>query len=118
MKRQVIILEAAKIFLDSLEPKLMAKSYRTIQMLGEFGTLLTLPHSRKIAGTDDLFELRVQVATNICRLFYFHFRTNIFVIVSGFIKKQNRTDPSEIKKALRIRKLYIEHKSEEKNEGK
>jgi hypothetical protein len=84
-------------------------------MLSEFGPALTLPHSRKIAGTEDLFELRIQVATNICRL-------------SGFIKKQDKTDPNEIGKALKIRRRYIDEKenrsghdiiSEDKNnEGK
>jgi hypothetical protein len=48
MAYEIVILEDAKEFLDTLEPKMMAKSYRTIKMLGEFGPALTLPHSRKI----------------------------------------------------------------------
>jgi hypothetical protein len=50
-------LEEAKNFLDLLEPKMMAKSYRTIKMLSEFGPALTLPHSRKIVRTEDLYDL-------------------------------------------------------------
>ncbi|MDR0681872.1 MAG: type II toxin-antitoxin system RelE/ParE family toxin, partial [Dysgonamonadaceae bacterium] len=86
------------------------KSYRTIKMLGEFGPSLTLPHSRKIVGTDDLYELRIQVATNICRLFYFYYNKKIYIILSGFIKKQNKTDPNEIERALKIRKVYTDEK--------
>lgn len=82
-------------------------------MLGEFGPLLTLPHSRKMLGVDDLRELRVQVATNICRLFYFHRGSEVYVILSGFVKKQQKTDTEEIERALRIRKEYLEQ-----NEGK
>ncbi|MFP3041381.1 type II toxin-antitoxin system RelE/ParE family toxin [Treponema primitia] len=114
MVYDVIILEEAKDFLSSLEIKTMAKSYRTIKMLSEFGPILTLPHSRKIVGTEDLYELRIQVATNICRLFYFYYNKEIYVILSGFIKKQDKTDPKEIERALNIRKQYIEGKEDEK----
>jgi phage-related protein len=114
MDYEVILLEGAKDFLDTLEPKMMAKSYRTIQMLSKFGSTLTLPHSRKVVGTEDLFELRIQVATNICRLFYFYYNDELYIIVSGFIKKQNKTDPNEIEKALKIRRQYIDEK-ERKN---
>jgi phage-related protein len=124
MGYEVTLLEEAKDFLDTLEPKMMAKSYRTIQMLSKFGPTLTLPHSRKIVGTDDLFELRIQVATNICRLFYFYHNNELYIILSGFIKKQDKTDPNEIKKALKIRRQYIDEKeriehgiiSEDKND--
>jgi hypothetical protein len=89
MAYDVTVLDTAKGFLDNLEPKLRAKSYRTIKMLTQFGPVLTLPHSRKIVGTKDLYEL------------------------SGFIKKQQKTDPNEIKKALDIRRKYIENKINE-----
>jgi phage-related protein len=110
MAYKVVILEEAKNFLDLLEPKMMAKSYRTIKMLSEFGPALTLPHSKKIVGTEDLYELRIQVATNICRLFYFYYNNELYVILSGFIKKQNKTDPKEIEKALKIRRQYVDEK--------
>jgi phage-related protein len=118
MAHKVVILDEAKKFLDLLEPKMMAKSYRTIKMLSEFGTALTLPHSRKIVGTENLYELRIQIATNICRLFYFYYNDEFYVILSGFIKKQNKTDPKEIEKALKIRKQYIDDKENNPEEGK
>jgi phage-related protein len=93
MKYRIIILKQAKDFLDSLEPQMMAKAYRTIGLLGEFGPLLTLPHSRKMTGTDDLRELRIQVATDICRLFYFHQGNEVYVILSGFIKNSKKPIP-------------------------
>jgi phage-related protein len=110
MAYEIVILEDAKEFLDKLETKMMAKSYRAIKMLGEFGPSLTLPHSRKIVGTEDLYELRIQVATDICRLFYFYYNKEIYIILSGFIKKQNKTDQNEIERALKIRKEYVDGK--------
>ncbi|GHU46224.1 hypothetical protein FACS1894190_18280 [Spirochaetia bacterium] len=113
MAYDVTVLDTAKGFLDNLEPKLRAKSYRTIKMLTQFGPVLTLPHSRKIVETEDLYELRVQQGNNICRLFYFYYNKEIYIILSGFIKKQQKTDPNEIKKALDIRRKYIENKINE-----
>jgi phage-related protein len=118
MAYEVNILETAKDFLDNLEPKLRAKSYRTIQMLTQFGPVLTLPHSRKIIGTDDLYELRIQQGNNICRLFYFYYNKEIYIILSGFIKKRQRTDPGDIEKALLIRKKYVEDKIDNTKEEK
>jgi phage-related protein len=115
MAYEVNILETAKDFLDNLEPKLRAKSYRTIQMLARFGPVLTLPHSRKIVGTEDLYELRVQQGNNICRLFYFYYNKEIYILLSGFIKKQQKTDLKEIEKALDIRKKYVEDKIHKNN---
>jgi phage-related protein len=112
MAYEVNILETAKNFLDKLEPKLRAKSYRTIQMLAQFGPVLTLPHSRKIVGTEDLYELRVQQGNNVCRLFYFYYNKEIYIVLSGFIKKQQKTDLKEIEKALGIRRKYVEDKTE------
>jgi phage-related protein len=114
MPYEVVVLEEATEFITKLESKLWAKAYRTIKMLGEFGPLLTLPHSKKIIGTKDLYELRIKQGTNICRLFYFYYSDQLYVILSGFVKKQDKTDPNEIKKALRIQAKYVEEKNERK----
>jgi phage-related protein len=87
-------------------------------MLSEFGPALTLPHSKKNVGTEDLYELRIQVATNICRLFYCYYNNELYVILSGFIKKQNKTDPKEIKKALKIKRQYFDEKENRLEERK
>jgi phage-related protein len=118
MKYRIIILEQAKEFLNSLEPKMLAKAYRTIGLLGEFGPRLTLPHSRKMTGTDDLRELRIQVATNICRLFYFHQGNKVYVLLSGFVKKRQKTDAEEIARALRTKQEYLEQNEEKTHEKK
>jgi phage-related protein len=66
-----------------------------------------MPHSRKIVGTEDLYELRIQVGTNICRLFYFYYNGEIYIVLSGYIKKEQKTDRGEIDKALKLRDAYI-----------
>ena len=110
MEYEVVLLKEVRNFLDTLELKLKAKSYRTINLLSIFGPILTLPHRRKITGTKDLYELRVQQANNICRLFYFYYEKQIYVILSGFVKKRDKTDKGEIEKALRIREIFLKEK--------
>ena len=108
MKYSVIILEPAKEFLVNLEVKLRAKAFRTIELLQEFGPVLKEPHTKKISGTKNLYELRIKFSSNICRLFYFHHENQIYVITSGYVKKDQKLSKNEIEKALKIMKLYLE----------
>jgi phage-related protein len=101
MNYEIVILSAAKDFLDSLENKLKAKAFRTIELLAEFGPFLSEPHSRKVTGYKGLFELRVIQGNNICRLFYFHDKGKVYVIASGFIKKDQKLKKSEIEQAIK-----------------
>jgi len=65
-----------------------------------------MPHSKKLIGYD-LWELRVSQAGMICRLFYFHNKDRIFVVTSGYVKKSDKTNPEEIKRALRLKTEYL-----------
>ena len=85
---------------------MQAKIQRTINLLKEFGYALPEPHSKKMKTVDDLSELRVKLGTDICRLFYFHWKDKIYVITSGYIKKSNKTNKNEILKALNIMQQF------------
>jgi len=108
MNFSVVVSEEARAFLLSLEVKLRAKAFRTIELLQAYGPLLGMPHSRKIVGTDSLHELRVHQGSNICRLFYFYKGNELYVIVSGFVKKADKTDKREIERAVRFMNEYLE----------
>ena len=66
---KILILEPAKEFIDSLNIKIQAKTFRTIDLLQEFGFSLAMPHSKKLTGYD-LYELRVKFASDIVRMFF------------------------------------------------
>jgi phage-related protein len=108
MNFEIIILDFAYKFISELEIKFKAKTYRTIELLKEFGPFLKEPHSKSVIGYKGLFELRVQYANNILRLFYYHHKSKIFVITSGYIKKDNKLDKKQITKAIEIMKNYME----------
>ena len=107
MQFDVLILEPAEEFLQSLDRKLRAKAIRSIGLLQEFGPRLQMPHARKLVG-HDLYELRVKLGSNICRLFYFYADGQIYVVTSGYSKKSDRTSRQEIIKAIRLRSQFEE----------
>ncbi len=102
MNYRVDLIEDAGDFILSLNLKMQAKVQRTIGLLEEFGFNLKEPHVKKIRNTEDLFELRIKAGSDICRLFFFFWKNRTFIITSGYMKKTNKTDPNEIKRAVRI----------------
>ena len=61
----------------------------------------------KLSGCD-LHELRSQIGSNTCRLFYFHKGQRVYVVTSGYVKKAHRTSRSEIDRAMRLKRKYEE----------
>ena len=112
MKYNIEVMQPAVDFITSLTPKLRAKALRAIELLKEFGFRLSEPHSKTLVGADGLKELRVKVGTDICRIFYFHYKGSLYVATSGYIKKEMKTDRGEIEKAQNLRKNFIEEMSQ------
>ncbi len=112
MEYEVHILEPAVSFLKSLDLKLKAKTYRTIRLLEEFGPFLAEPHSKKIKGYKSLYELRVKQGSNICRFFYFHQMGKVYIVTSGYVKKDRKTNKSELHSAEKIMNQFMEEKYE------
>ena len=110
---ETVLLEVATDFINTVNSKMKAKVLRAIGLLEKYGPFLPLPHSKKLTGYD-LYELRVKVASDIVRLFYFHDRGKVFVITSGYIKKSNKTSVREIKNALKLKHEYQEDLDEKR----
>ena len=92
-------------FINSLEPKFKAKTFRTISLLESNGNKLGMPFSCHL--DDGIFELRTQFSNNISRVLYFFLDGDRAVLTHGFIKKTQKTPPEEITKAKKYRKDYI-----------
>ena len=106
MPCEVTLLDQARRFIEGLDVKLKAKTLRTIDLLAEFGSRLSMPYARKLTG-HDLWELRVRHGSDICRLFYFHQGHEIYVVTSGYVKKTDRTSAAQIGRAERLRKRFV-----------
>ncbi len=104
----------AKEFLESLEPKLRAKTVRTIMMLEKHGTALRSPYSKYVG--DGLYELRSQAGNNISRELYFFFDGAKAILTNGFVKKTQKTPPAALSLAKKYKKEFEER--EGRNHGK
>ena len=85
-------------FILSLSPKEQAKIYREIDLLEKFGNELHYPHVNIIKGKKyiDLWELRIEFASNIFRIFYFLPQNNRVVLLHGIVKKKQQTPKKEL----------------------
>ena len=61
---------------------------------------------KHIENTDGLFEIRVQLGSDIFRIFCFFDRGNLVILTNGFQKKTQKTPKQEIEKALKIKHEY------------
>ena len=89
-------------FFRELEPKMGAKVFRDIDLLEEFGTALTMPQARHLVG--ELWELRTKFSNNISRIIYFFQSEGRIILLTGFVKKSQKTPQGEIDRAERYMK--------------
>ena len=100
--------EPAKDFILSLDKKMRAKVFRTIELLQNNGYELREPYSKHL--DEGIFELRAKVGSDISRVLYFFVIGKKAVLTNGFIKKTQKTPPSEIEKAKEYRKEFLSRK--------
>jgi phage-related protein len=65
---------------------------------------------KHIDNTDGLYEIRVQLGSDIFRIFCFFDRGQLVVLINGFQKKDQKTPKKEIERALLIKKAYENEK--------
>ena len=61
-------------------------------------------------GSVGLYEIRVEVGSNIFRAFAFFDEGQLIVVVNGFQKKTQKTPKNEIELAKKIKKEYFNEK--------
>jgi phage-related protein len=65
---------------------------------------------KHLDGTDGLYEIRIQLGSDIFRIFCFFDEGKLVILANGFQKKTQKTPKQEIIKALKIKKDYYENK--------
>jgi phage-related protein len=65
---------------------------------------------KHLEGTDGLYEIRIQLGSNIYRIFCFFDAGSLIIITNGFQKKTQKTPKQEIEKALKIKLEYENEK--------
>jgi len=65
---------------------------------------------KHLEGTDALYEIRIQLGSDIFRIFCFFDHGQLIVLANGFQKKTQKTPTKEIDKALKIKEEYFNEK--------
>ena len=96
-------------FFNSLNDDVKLKFNWTLQLIA---TVKMVPEKylKHLNGTSGLYEVRVEVASNIYRVFCFFDKGNLVVLINGFQKKTQKTPKNEIELAERIKKDYFDEK--------
>jgi phage-related protein len=97
-------------FLKKQPRKVQDKIYKIIEAIE---TLERVPSNylKSLEGTNGLYEARIQLATNIWRVFCFFDNNKLVILLNGFQKKTQKTPKNEIEKALRLMEMYFNEKS-------
>lgn len=88
-----------KKFIDELSLREQAKVLRIFLYLESYGLQSVLPHVKKLTGTP-LWEIRILGKDKI-RMLYVIPKKEHFLVLHGFMKKTQKTPPSEINTAIR-----------------
>ncbi len=70
---------------------------------------------KHLEGTNGLYEIRVQMGSDIFRIFCFFDNGQSVVLANGFQKKTQKTPKQKIERALRIKEEYYHEKEQNKN---
>ena len=93
-----------KVFLDKLDKQMRSRALTELRLLQSMGNTIREPYSKHLQ--EGIFELRIQAAGNISRIFYFFFVGRKIILTNGFVKKSQEIPLREIDKARKYKADY------------
>lgn len=99
-------------FLLDQPKKVQDKIFKIIEAIE---TLERVPSNylKFLIGTNGLYEARIQLGSNIWRVFCFFDNDKLVILLNGFQKKTQKTPKNEIEKAMRLMAEYFTAKAKE-----
>ncbi len=99
-------------FLDTLDSKQVQKVAWVMQVVEELEQV-PATYLKKLMNTKDIWEIRVQMGSNIFRFLGFFNQGNFIVLTNGFQKKTQKTPKSEILLSEQRKQDYLERNTNE-----
>jgi phage-related protein len=96
-------------FFKRQKQKVKDKIIWTLRLVEEI-RIVPETYLKHLAGTDGLYEIRVQCGSDIFRIFCFFDEGNLVVLMNGFQKKSQKTPIEELAKANKLKSDYYEEK--------
>jgi phage-related protein len=99
-----------EVFLLAQPVKVQDKIYKIIEAIE---TLERIPanYLKLIKGTKGLYEARIQLGSDIWRVFCFFDNGKLVILLNGFVKKTQKTPKNEIDRALGLMTSYYDEKN-------
>ena len=95
-------------FLDSLPGKVAQKIVWVLKLLEDL-EIVPSYYFKKLVGTEEIWECRIQFGSNAYRIFCFFMGSSV-VLTHGFLKKSQRTPTHEIRRAETYRKDFFKRR--------
>jgi len=96
-------------FYNTLKPEVKKKFNWTLKLIGVIDRVPE-KYFKHITSSTGIYEIRVEVGSDIYRAFSFFDKGKLIVVVNGFQKKSKRTPKSEIELAEKLKKQYFDEK--------
>ena len=96
-------------FLNSLTDQQARKVTWVLRLLKRL-PIIPIQYFKKLVGTNDIWEVRVQFGGNIFRLLGFFDKENVVVLTNGFAKKSQKTPEQEIVLAEQRKQDYLKRR--------
>ena len=96
-------------FLDSLSGKQADKITWVLSIVEDL-QIVPKQYFKKLVGTDDIWEVRIEFGNDIFRLLGFFDKGSLVVLTNGFTKKTQKTPQNEIVLAEKRKNEYLSRK--------
>lgn len=97
-------------FYKKLKPEVKKKFNWTLQLISVIDRVPE-KYFKHLSGTTGLYEVRVEVGSDIYRVFCFFDKRQLIILVNGFQKKTQKTPSNEIELAEKLKKQYFNEKN-------
>jgi phage-related protein len=92
-------------FFEKQNDKVKDKIIWTLELIEEVPKIPET-YLKHIKNTDGLYEIRIQMARDIFRIFCFFDKGQLVVLINGYQKKKQKTSKKEIERTLKIKTAY------------
>ena len=94
-------------FFVRLRPEVKKKFNWTLELIA---TVERIPkkYFQHITNSTGIYEIRVEVGSDIFRVFSFFDKGNLIILVNGFQKKTQKTPRKELELAEKLKKQYFD----------
>ena len=99
-------------FLIEQPTKVQDKIFKILEAIETLERIPTT-YLKLIAGTKGLYEARIQLGSDIWRVFCFFDPGKLVILLNGFQKKTQKTPRQELTKAEKLMNEYYENKKQQ-----